>query len=50
MKLQKYNNSFDFVRFLAASAVLVSHHFPLSGKSEPVVPGFNNTLGVICSL
>ena len=39
------NNSFDIVRFAAASAVLVSHHAPLSGRAEPFVPFMHDTLG-----
>lgn len=31
-------NSYDFVRFCAASAVLFSHHFDLAGFTEPQVP------------
>jgi peptidoglycan/LPS O-acetylase OafA/YrhL len=31
-------NSYDFVRFCAASAVLFSHHFDLAGFAEPQVP------------
>jgi len=38
-------NSYDFVRFLAASAVLFSHHFALSGLAEPPVPGYGEDFG-----
>jgi peptidoglycan/LPS O-acetylase OafA/YrhL len=38
-------NSYDFVRFCAASAVLFSHHFHLSGFPEPQVPGFGEDFG-----
>jgi peptidoglycan/LPS O-acetylase OafA/YrhL len=31
-------NSYDFVRFCAASAVLFSHHFDIAGFAEPQVP------------
>ncbi len=40
-------NSYDFVRFCAASAVLFSHHFALSGLSEPQVPGFGEDFGEV---
>lgn len=40
-------NSYDFVRFCAASAVLFSHHFDLSGLSEPRVPGFREDFGEV---
>ncbi len=39
------SNSYDFVRFCAASAVLFSHHFDLSGFREPKAPGFRGELG-----
>src|ERR1035438_4080365 len=38
-------NSYDFVRFCAASAVLFSHHFALSRIPEPPVPGYGEDLG-----
>ena len=41
------SNSYDFVRFCAASAVLVSHHFALSQLPEPLVPGYGDNLGVL---
>lgn len=40
-------NSYDFVRFCAASAVLFSHHFVLSGLPEPAVPGFDEDFGEV---
>jgi peptidoglycan/LPS O-acetylase OafA/YrhL len=40
-------NSYDFVRFCAASAVLFSHHFDLSGLPEPEVPGFGEDFGEV---
>jgi len=40
-------NSYDFVRFCAASAVLFSHHFDLSGLPEPPVPGFGEDFGEV---
>jgi len=41
------NNSFNFLRFVAASSVLYSHHFPLAGLAEPVVPGYGVALGSV---
>lgn len=41
------SNSYDFVRFCAASAVLYSHHFDLSGFPEPKVPGFREDFGEV---
>jgi peptidoglycan/LPS O-acetylase OafA/YrhL len=38
-------NSYDFVRFCAASAVLFSHHFDLHGLPEPLVPFFDEDFG-----
>jgi peptidoglycan/LPS O-acetylase OafA/YrhL len=38
-------NSFDIARFLAASGVIFSHHFPISGYVEPEFLGF--TLGSV---
>ncbi len=38
-------NSYDFVRFCAASAVLFSHHFDLAGLPEPRVPGYGEDFG-----
>jgi len=37
-------NNFDFVRFIAATSVLISHHFALSGLPEPLVLSYQ-TLG-----
>jgi peptidoglycan/LPS O-acetylase OafA/YrhL len=45
MKESRANNSYDFVRFCAASAVLFSHHFALSRLPEPMVPGYGEDLG-----
>ena len=42
---ERRNNSFDFIRFVAAAAVLVSHHFALDGQPEPSVPVFRDSLG-----
>ncbi len=33
------DNCFDFIRHIAALAVLVSHHFALTGRSEPYLFG-----------
>ena len=38
-------NSYDFVRFCAASGVLFSHHFDLVGLPEPQVPGYGGDAG-----
>lgn len=38
-------NSYDFVRFCAASAVLFSHHFALSRLPEPPVPAYGEDFG-----
>ena len=38
-------NSYDFVRFCAASAVLFSHHFDLAGFPEPLVPSYGEDFG-----
>lgn len=40
-------NSYDFVRYCAASAVLFSHHFDLSGFAEPIVPGYREDFGEV---
>jgi peptidoglycan/LPS O-acetylase OafA/YrhL len=40
-KLSARNNSFGFTRFVAASGVIFSHHFPISGFTEPRVYGFS---------
>ncbi len=39
------HNSFDFLRFAAASAVLVGHHAPISGRTEWLIPFTGDTLG-----
>ena len=44
---ERHANSYDFVRFCAASAVLFSHHFALSGQDEPRVPGFGEDFGEV---
>jgi peptidoglycan/LPS O-acetylase OafA/YrhL len=41
----RLENSYDFVRFCAASAVLFSHHYHLAGFPEPVVPGYGEDFG-----
>jgi peptidoglycan/LPS O-acetylase OafA/YrhL len=38
-------NSYDFVRFCAACAVLFSHHFDLAGLPEPLVPSYGEDFG-----
>jgi peptidoglycan/LPS O-acetylase OafA/YrhL len=38
-------NSYDFVRFCAASFVLFSHHFDLAGLPEPQVPSLGEDFG-----
>jgi peptidoglycan/LPS O-acetylase OafA/YrhL len=38
-------NSYDFVRFCAASAVLFSHQFALSLRPEPAVPMYGEDFG-----
>ena len=43
--MRRSENSFDFIRFCAASAVLFSHHYALSGFSEPLVPGYGEDFG-----
>ncbi|KPX22698.1 Acyltransferase 3 [Pseudomonas syringae pv. delphinii] len=43
------NNSFDLIRHLAALAVLVSHHYVLSGFQEPMLKGYSS-LGAIAVL
>lgn len=45
MKIER-NNCFDLIRHFAALMVLFSHHFALSGLSEPVIPGWD-TLGFL---
>ena len=39
------SNSYDFVRFCAASAVLFSHQFSLSLRPEPAVPLYGEDFG-----
>jgi peptidoglycan/LPS O-acetylase OafA/YrhL len=39
------SNSYDFVRFCAASFVLFSHHFDLAGFAEPQVPWLGEDFG-----
>lgn len=41
------DNSYDFVRFCAAAAVLFSHHFDLAGFAEPRVPGLGEDFGEV---
>ncbi|WP_257111209.1 acyltransferase family protein [Pseudomonas ficuserectae] len=43
------NNAFDLIRHVAALAVLVSHHYVLSGFQEPMLKGYNS-LGAIAVL
>lgn len=38
-------NAFDLIRHIAALTVLVSHHFALSGKTEPALQGVNSLGG-----
>lgn len=40
------DNSFDVIRHVCALLVLFSHHFVLSGREEPFVPGFNSLGGI----
>jgi peptidoglycan/LPS O-acetylase OafA/YrhL len=42
---RRAGNSYDFVRFCAATAVLYSHHFDLAGLPEPIVPGYGEDFG-----
>jgi peptidoglycan/LPS O-acetylase OafA/YrhL len=44
--MQIRNNSFDFVRFVAASGVIFSHHFPIAGYEEPFIRGVS--IGTMC--
>ncbi len=39
------SNSYDFMRFVAAAAVLYSHHFALAGLIEPRVPVYGEKYG-----
>jgi peptidoglycan/LPS O-acetylase OafA/YrhL len=43
--MQGRDNSFDFARFIAATGVIFSHHFPIFGKVEPRFLGV--TLGTV---
>lgn len=43
------DNTFDLIRHIAALAVLISHHYALSGQQEPVLQGYNS-LGAIAVL
>lgn len=40
------NNSFDLIRHIAALAVLISHHYILSGLHEPRLQNFNSLGGI----
>ena len=42
---ERDQNSYDFVRCCAASAVLFSHHFDLNGFAEPRVPFYGEDFG-----
>jgi peptidoglycan/LPS O-acetylase OafA/YrhL len=42
---RRADNSYDFVRFCAAAAVLYSHHFDLAGLPEPIVPLYGEDFG-----
>jgi peptidoglycan/LPS O-acetylase OafA/YrhL len=46
-RMTRESNSYDFVRFVAASMVLYSHHFALVGLAEPLVPGTGEKFGAI---
>jgi len=43
-------NNFDFLRMTAAVAVLVSHHYALCNRGEPVIPLFAGTPGALAVL
>ena len=43
------DNSFDFMRFLAAVSVLVGHHKALNGMREPALPIFRDTIGGVAT-
>ncbi len=45
VNLSHRSNSYDFVRFIAAMMVLYSHHFPLAGFQEPLVPFYSERFG-----
>ena len=40
------DNNFDVLRLFAATLVLVSHSFPLTGRHEPLTPHTLGTVGV----
>lgn len=40
-------NNFDVLRLTAASLVLVSHSFPLTGHTDPFIPIVGNSLGAL---
>jgi peptidoglycan/LPS O-acetylase OafA/YrhL len=40
-------NNFDLLRLVAASMVLVSHSFTLSGHADPFIPILGNSLGAL---
>ncbi len=42
----RHNNSFDIIRHAAAIAVLISHHYALSGMVEPSILGMESLGGV----
>lgn len=44
------NNNFDFLRFLAASAVIVSHNFAIFGLKEPGLYSYNTLGGIGVSI
>jgi peptidoglycan/LPS O-acetylase OafA/YrhL len=41
------SNSYDFIRFVAASMVLYSHHHALMGRPEPIVPFYGEKFGAL---
>ncbi|KAB2752367.1 acyltransferase family protein [Brucella anthropi] len=42
---RSHHNSFDLMRFVLAAAVLVSHHYGLSGLAAPTIPFAGVSLG-----
>lgn len=46
IKITDRENAFDLIRHFAAFLVLFSHHYPISGRPEPSVPGWD-TLGFV---
>lgn len=42
----QYSNNFDFIRIIAASMVLYSHHFALTGQMEPAFLGLYSVGGL----